>query len=343
MRAHHPLGHIAGHIARSLILLIAGFVLFVDDDNAHVFHRGEQRAAGAYHHTGTSFADKIPLVEALTLRHAGMQYRHRVAETTTKAGNRLRRQRNLGNQYNSASALHELIFDGAQVHLGLTRSGNAINQHHMPVLFRGGAGYSGKRFFLMGSKHRPLPRPLGKRSARLVAFAHTSAMLNADNALLFKRFQRGRNRSVFSRKLCNAQIALPERLQHEFLLNGTLARLEFICFRSARHPTLVDLGNHGSRYLPGTVNALHARHTAGRHEQAYARRKRRKVTIRQELRTLGANLSKARLAQHLFYGLELRGIKAVGSIRAQTNHETHGFTPPKGNQHRATNPNGRAR
>ena len=113
MRAHHPLGHIAGYIARSLILLIAGFVLFVDDDNAHVFHRGEQRTAGANHHTGTSLADKIPLVEALTLRHAGMQHRHRVAETTTKAGNRLRCQRNLGNQHNSAAALLELIFDGA--------------------------------------------------------------------------------------------------------------------------------------------------------------------------------------------------------------------------------------
>ena len=92
MRADHPLSHIAGHISRSLILFVAGFVFFVDDDNTHVFHGGEQRTAGAYHHTGTSFADKIPLVEALTLRHAGMQHRHCVAETTAKARNRLRRQ-----------------------------------------------------------------------------------------------------------------------------------------------------------------------------------------------------------------------------------------------------------
>ena len=209
----------------------------------------------------------------------------------------------------------------------------------MPISFRGGTGYSGKCFFLMGSKHGSLSRPLGKCGARLVAFAHASAMLNADNTFLLKRFQRGRNRSVFSRKLCNAQIALPERLQHELLLNGALARLEFICLRSARHPTLVDLGNHGSRYLPRAIDALHARHTAGRHEQAYARRKRRKVTICQELRTLGANLGKARLAQHFFYSLELREIKAVGSIRAQTNHETHGFAPPERDQNRATNPN----
>lgn len=134
-------------------------------------------------------------------------------------------------------------------------------------------------------------------------------MLNANNALLFKRFQRGRNRSIFSRKFCNAQIALLECLQHELLLNGTLARLEFICPRSARHPTLVDLGNHRSRHLPGAVDTLHTRHAARWHKQAYARRKRCKVTIRQELRTLGANLSKARFAQHFFYGFELRKIK----------------------------------
>ena len=67
-------------------------MLFVDDDNAHVFHRGEQRATCAYHHAGMPFADKVPLIEALTLGHAGMKHRYRVAEAATKARNRLRRQ-----------------------------------------------------------------------------------------------------------------------------------------------------------------------------------------------------------------------------------------------------------
>ena len=164
-------------------------------------------------------------------------------------------------------------------------------------------------------------------------------MLNANNALLFKRFQRGRNRSIFSRKFGNAQIALLECLQHELLLNGTLARLEFICPRSARHPTLVDLGNHRSRHLPGAVDTLHTRHAARWHEQAYARRKRCKVTIRQELRTLSTDFGETRFTQHLFYGFELRKIQATGGICAQANHKAHSFAPPERDQNRATDLN----
>ena len=174
----------------------------------------------------------------------------------------------------------------------------------MSVSLRGGAGYGVKRFFLMRGKRRPLPRPFGKCGARLVVFAHAPTK----NALLLKRFQRGGNRSVFSRKLCNAQIALLERLQHKLLLDGALARLEPICLGSARHPTLIDLRNHRPRHLPGAVDALHARYAPRWHEQAYARRKRRKITIRQELRTLSTDFGETGFAQHLFYGFELRKI-----------------------------------
>ncbi len=49
--AHEPFCHIARHITRRLILLIAAFVLFVDDDHAHVRKRSEERAARTHHHT----------------------------------------------------------------------------------------------------------------------------------------------------------------------------------------------------------------------------------------------------------------------------------------------------
>ena len=49
--AHEPFCHITRHIARRLVLLIAAFVLFVDDDHTHVRKRSEERAARTHHHT----------------------------------------------------------------------------------------------------------------------------------------------------------------------------------------------------------------------------------------------------------------------------------------------------
>ena len=49
--ARHPFSNITRHIPWRLVLLVASLMLFVDDDDAHIRERCEERAARTYHHT----------------------------------------------------------------------------------------------------------------------------------------------------------------------------------------------------------------------------------------------------------------------------------------------------
>ena len=52
-------------VAGGLLLLIAGFMFFVEDDEANVAERSEERAAGAEDDTGSAIADFLPVLKSL--------------------------------------------------------------------------------------------------------------------------------------------------------------------------------------------------------------------------------------------------------------------------------------
>ena len=111
-----------------LVLLVGRLVLLVDDDDAQVHRRGEQRAPRADHHVGQAVPDVPPLVEPLPLGQAMVQHCNPAGESGLDDANRLRRQRDLRNQIDRLLALLYRMGDGAQVHLGLAASGDTVQQ-----------------------------------------------------------------------------------------------------------------------------------------------------------------------------------------------------------------------
>ena len=108
-------------------------MLLVDDNETQPGHRREKSAARAHHYAGRTRADEIPLVIALALAHARMHDCDRIAETPAKTRNRLRSQGYLGDEHDGALAAGEGILDRLQIHLGLARTGNAVDEHDFPA------------------------------------------------------------------------------------------------------------------------------------------------------------------------------------------------------------------
>ena len=73
-------GDVAPVVARALVLLVRGVVLFVDDDQADVLERGEHGGAGADHDVDVAAADALPLIVPLAVGEAAVLNRHAVAE-----------------------------------------------------------------------------------------------------------------------------------------------------------------------------------------------------------------------------------------------------------------------
>jgi len=73
-----------------------------------------------------------------------MKYRDVIAEDGAKAINRLRRQRNFGNQnYSSLSAFIHQMLEDLDIHEGLPASGDAVQQENITRLRRSHRGNCG--------------------------------------------------------------------------------------------------------------------------------------------------------------------------------------------------------
>ncbi len=103
-------------------------MLLVDHDQAQVGHRRERRRARPDRDPGLARAQPPPLVVARPRRHPRVQQRHRIAEAAPEAVDRLRRQRDLGDQHDRAQAALQRRLGGREVDLGLARAGDAVQQ-----------------------------------------------------------------------------------------------------------------------------------------------------------------------------------------------------------------------
>ena len=97
-------GDLARVVARVGLLLVAGVVLLVDDDEPEVAHGGEDRRARPDADQRVAAAQPPPLVVALPRPEPRVKQRDGVAEALAKAGDRLRRQRDLGDEHDRAAA-----------------------------------------------------------------------------------------------------------------------------------------------------------------------------------------------------------------------------------------------
>ena len=94
-------------------------MLLVDADQAEVRHRREDRRAGADDDRRLARDDPLALVAPLGVGQPGVQDGDAVAEARLEAPERLRRQRDLGDEHDRAAPARERRRAGLQVDLGL--------------------------------------------------------------------------------------------------------------------------------------------------------------------------------------------------------------------------------
>ena len=103
-------------------------MLLVEDDQAEVVDGREDGAARADGDPGLVRPEAAPLVVALALGQRGVQQRDRVPEARLEARDRLRRERDLGHEHDHALPAGQARLRRAEVHLGLARAGDAVQQ-----------------------------------------------------------------------------------------------------------------------------------------------------------------------------------------------------------------------
>ena len=137
LAAHH--GHVAGVVARRLLLLVGMLVLLVHDDQAQRLDRREDGRAGADDDAGAALADLVPFVVALAGGQMAVQHGHQGLERCREQKRALKRSTVCGVREISGTstmaplALRQRVGDGLQVDLGLAAAGDAVEQE-------GGAG-----------------------------------------------------------------------------------------------------------------------------------------------------------------------------------------------------------
>ncbi len=125
LRAFHR--EIARRVAESVLLFERSVVLFVDNDQPEAREGHEDRAASSDQHARVAAAARVPRLCALAFGQAGVIHR-RVAEATGKALERLRGQRDFGDQHQYLVAAGEDGLDRLQINLGLAAARDAVQQ-----------------------------------------------------------------------------------------------------------------------------------------------------------------------------------------------------------------------
>ena len=127
--AHHR--DVASVVHRRLALLERRLVLLVDHDEAQVRERGEDRGAGADHHPRLPERHRHPGVETLARGKVAVPDDHlgaEVGEPGTKPADRLRRERDFGDEEDGGAAFGHDLADQRHVDLGLAGAGDPVQQ-----------------------------------------------------------------------------------------------------------------------------------------------------------------------------------------------------------------------
>ena len=149
--AHHR--HVARVVAHAVLLLVGRVVLLIDDDQAEIGVRQEQRRARADHDRNFAVGDRLPGARALARRQLRMPFRRAHAEARGEAVEELRGERDLRHQdRGSAGRARMRVRHRLEIDLGLARAGDAVEQrrpHSRPwrrvAVSVGGGGAAGRR------------------------------------------------------------------------------------------------------------------------------------------------------------------------------------------------------
>ena len=128
LRAHD--GNVPPVIARRFFLLVARFLLFIDDDQAQIFERREHRRTRSHHDAGLAAPHAPPFARALHFRQRAVKHRNARAEPRAAQPSDPQRQRNFRHQNQRRLVARERRFDGAQIHFRLAAAGDAVEQAH---------------------------------------------------------------------------------------------------------------------------------------------------------------------------------------------------------------------
>ena len=101
----------------------------VDDDETNVAQRCEHGAARADDHVDLAARRGLPGLEAFPFREGRVEHGDAIAEGGLKARGRLRRERDLGDEDDRASARFENARDRLEIHQRLPAPGDPVQQH----------------------------------------------------------------------------------------------------------------------------------------------------------------------------------------------------------------------
>ncbi|VVN09487.1 hypothetical protein PS623_03715 [Pseudomonas fluorescens] len=124
-------------------------MLFVDDDQARVFHWREQRRTGADNDVGFAIPRRQPGIQALTVVHCRVQQSDARIEALLEARQGLRAEVDLGDQHQRLLAGLQGFADQLQVDLGLAAAGNPCQQKRMEAAKARAHGFEGCPLFVV--------------------------------------------------------------------------------------------------------------------------------------------------------------------------------------------------
>ena len=126
-------GDVAAVIPRRLFLLETVFLLLVHDHQAEIFERREHRGARAHHHARQAISNAPPLTRTFHVAQGRVQnsdaFKMRAKPRPALAADP-QRQSDLRDKDDRCLPARQRLLHAAQVHLGLSAAGDAVNQLH---------------------------------------------------------------------------------------------------------------------------------------------------------------------------------------------------------------------
>ena len=143
-------GGVAPVVARRFFLLVAGFLLFVDDDEAEIFERRENRGARAHNDARLAVANAPPFAGAFDIREAAVQNGDNRAEARADQPAEPERERDFRNQDDRGFSARKRRFDRAQIDFRFAAARDAVKQAGRKFARHNPAPDFSERFFLFG-------------------------------------------------------------------------------------------------------------------------------------------------------------------------------------------------
>ena len=244
-------GHLPGVVARRGVLLVRRVVLLVHHHQADVAKRCEHRTARAHHHVGLARSDSAVLRRALRRRQRRVPHGHALAQARAQTAQELRGERDLGHQHQTRLPARPCRLDGAQVHLGLARSGHAVQQQGVHAVGVDGRGDACHRSRLpLGERWRRVG--LGRRAEPVEPAGIGALGRQRDLAVLCHALERGHGGAGNPHQIGRRQFAAQGHQlgQHR----GTTPRGRLGPGHRARHHALTALPG-GCTQRPHAVGA----------------------------------------------------------------------------------------